>query len=101
MGRCWARFGPNTFTLNDGKARLTLSAAAQKVLEEAASPRKRGEFVSRLLLEYGAGKIGTNALNGIDGIDLEGMKLQLMGLASANKTLDGRVLRLEKQLAGR
>ena len=78
---------------NDSKARLTLSAAAQKVLEGAASPRKRGELVSKLLLAYGAGD------SGIEQIDVEGMKLQLMGLASANKTLEGRVLRLEKQLA--
>ena len=86
-------------TKNDGKARLTLSAAAQKVLEEAASPRKRGEFVSRLLLEYGAGKIGANALNGIDGIDLEEMKLQMMGLASVTKMLEARLLKVERQLA--
>lgn len=78
---------------NDAKARLTLSAAAQKVLEGAASPRKRGEFVSSLLIQYGA------ADSGIEQIDVEGMKLQLMGLASANKTLEGRVLRLERQVA--
>lgn len=78
---------------NDAKARLTLSYAAQKVLENAASPRKRGEFVSSLLVQYGM------ADSGIEQIDVEGMKLQLMGLASANKTLEGRVLRLEKQLA--
>ena len=78
---------------DDAKARLTLSAAAQKVLEGAASPRKRGEFVSSLLIQYGM------ADSGIEQIDVEGMKLQLMGLASANKTLEGRVLRLERQLA--
>ncbi len=78
---------------SDAKARLTLSYAAQKVLERSASPRKRGELVSKLLLAYGM------ADSGIEQIDVEGMKLQLMGLASANKTLEGRVLKLERQLA--
>ncbi len=77
----------------DNKARLTLSAAAQKVLANAASPRRRGEFVSKLLIQYGA------VDSGIDQIDVEGMKLQLMGLASANKTLEGRLLKVERQLA--
>jgi len=77
----------------DAKARLTLSAAAQKVLHGAASPRKRGEFVSRLLLQY------ATVDSGIDQIDVEEMKLQIMGLASANKTLEGRLLKLERQLS--
>ena len=70
-----------------------LSADARAVLDKHASPRRRGEFVSQLLIQYGM------ADSGIEQIDVEGMKLQLMGLASANKTLEGRVLRLEKQLA--
>ena len=77
----------------DAKAYLTLSPAAMAVLERQASPRKRGEFVSKLLIEYGA------ADSGIDAVDIEGMKLQIMGLASANKTLEGRVMKLERQLA--
>ena len=77
----------------DAKAYLTLSPAAMAVLERQASPRKRGEFVSKLLIEYGA------ADSGIDTVDIEGMKLQIMGLASANKTLEGRVMKLERQLA--
>ena len=70
-----------------------LSADALAMLEKQASPRKRGEFVSSLLIQYGM------ADSGIEQIDVEGMKLQLMGLASANKTLEGRVLKLEKQVA--
>lgn len=62
------------------------------ILERQASPRKRGEFVSKLLIEYGA------ADQGIDAVDIEGMKLQIMGLASVNKSLEARVLNLEKQL---
>lgn len=75
------------------KCALTLSADAAKVLEASASPRKRGELVSKLLIEYGAGAAG------VDAVDVEGMKLQIMGLASANKTLEGRVMKIERQLA--
>ena len=78
---------------DDNKARLTLSAAAQKVLHGAASPRRRGEFVSSLLVQYGM------VDSGIDQIDVEGIKLQIMGLASANKTLEGRLLKVERQLS--
>ena len=51
------------------------------MLEQQASPRKRGEFVSKLLIEYGT------VDGGVDAVDIEGMKLQIMGLAGANKTL--------------
>ena len=78
---------------DEAKVSLTLTGAAVAVLERQASPRKRGEFVSGLLVQYGA------VDSGIDAVDIEGMKLQIMGLASANKTLEGRVMKLEKQLA--
>jgi hypothetical protein len=64
-----------------------------QVLERQASPRKRGEFVSKLLIEYGTVE------GGVDAVDIEGMKLMIMGLAGANKTLEGRVMKLERQLA--
>ena len=75
------------------KCALTLSGDAFKALEQQASPRKRGEFVSKLLLEYSI------ANSGVDQADIEGMRLGLLGLASANKTLEGRVLKLERQIA--
>jgi hypothetical protein len=78
---------------NESKTSLTLSSEARAVLERQASPRKRGEFVSKLLIEYGAGA------SGIDAIDIESTKLMIMGLAGANKSLEGRVIRLEKQVA--
>jgi len=78
---------------DEAKVSLTLTGAALTVLQKQASPRKRGEFVSGLLVQYGA------VDSGIDAVDIEGMKLQIMGLASANKTLEGRVLKLERQLA--
>jgi len=70
-----------------------LGGDALAVLDKQASPRRRGEFVSRLLLQYSA------VDSGIEQIEVEGMKLQLMGLASANKTLEGRLLKVERQLA--
>ncbi len=35
----------------------------------------------------------------MDAVDIEGMKLMIMGLAGANKTLEGRVLKLDRQVA--
>lgn len=75
------------------KSTLSLSADAQAVLEANASPRKRGELVSKLLVAFGAGQ------SGLESVDIEGLKLQIMGLASANKTLEARVMKLERQLS--
>jgi len=76
------------------KCVLSLTPEAARVLDESASPRKRGELVSKLLVAYGAGAAG------VDAVDVENIKLQIMGLASANKSLEARVLRLERQSAG-
>ena len=75
------------------KVSLVLSGDALAVLDKQSSPRKRGEFVSSLLIQYGM------ADSGIEQIDVESMKLMIMGLAGANKSLEARVIRLEKQLA--
>jgi len=75
------------------KVSLTITGAALTVLQKQASPRKRGEFVSNLLVQYGA------VDSGIDAVDIEGMKLQIMGLAGANKTLEGRVIKLERTVS--
>ena len=75
------------------KCTLSLTGDAFNVLAKQASPRKRGEFVSKLLLQYGA------VDSGIDQADIEAMKLMVMGLAGANKTLEARVMKLERQLA--
>jgi len=37
--------------------------------------------------------------SGIDQIDVELMRFQIMGLASANKTVEARLLKVERQLA--
>jgi len=72
---------------------LSLTNEAISILEKQTTPRKRGEFVSNLVVAYGndAGAIGQ--------LDIETIKLQLLGLASANKILEGRVMKLERQLA--
>ena len=75
------------------KVYLSLSSEALAVLDKQSTPRKRGEFVSRMLVQYG------EVSNGTEQIDIEGIKLQLMGLASVNKTLEGSLMNLEKQLA--
>jgi hypothetical protein len=75
------------------KVSLVLSGDALAVLDKQSSPRKRGKFVSSLLIQYGA------VDSGVDAVDIEGMKLMIMGLAGANKTLEGRVVKLERQVA--
>lgn len=75
------------------KSTLSLTPEAQAVLEAHASPRKRGELVSKLLVAYGAGAAG------VDAVDVEGMKLAILGLASTNKSLEARVMKTERQLS--
>lgn len=75
------------------KVNLSLTADALAVLEKHTTERKRGEFVSNLLVAYGAES------GAITQVDIESMKLQLLGLASTNKTLDGRLTKVERQLA--
>lgn len=75
------------------KVNLSLTPEAILVLEKHTTERKRGEFVSNLLVAYGAEG------GAINQVDIESMKLQLLGLASTQKTLDGRLTRVEKQMA--
>lgn len=72
---------------------LSLSKEAIAILEKQTTPRKRGEFVSGLIVAYGSDAGATSQL------DMETIKLQLLGLASANKTLEARLLKVERQFA--
>lgn len=72
---------------------VSLTNEAIDVLEKHTTARKRGEFISNLLIAYGA------EAGAITQVDIESMRLQLLGLASANKTLDGRVTKLERTVA--
>jgi len=72
---------------------VSLTNEAIDVLEKHTTARKRGEFISNLLIAYG------DDAGAISQVDLESMKLQLLGLASTSKTLDGRLTKVERQLS--
>lgn len=71
---------------------VSLTNEAIEILEKQTTPRKRGEFISNLLLAYGADSGATSQA------DIESMKLQLLGLASAQKTLDARLTKVERTI---
>ncbi|MFN8487120.1 MAG: hypothetical protein U0350_05965 [Caldilineaceae bacterium] len=81
----------------NGKSQLTLSLTndAIAVLEKNTTERKRGEFISNLLVTYGAQE------GAISQIDIESIKLQLLGLASQIKQLDGRLLKVERNIVSK
>ena len=58
-----------------------------------ATERKQGEFLSNLLLQYSA------ADGGVAQIDVDALRLQLLGLASEHKTAEARLAKVEKTLA--
>jgi hypothetical protein len=67
------------------QVKLTLDAdVASLLLELAGSPRKQGEFVSKLIREAAARR------NAPD-VDVEGLRLQMLGLA---KSLEDAVRKL-------
>ena len=72
---------------------VSLTNEAIDVLEKHTTARKRGEFISNLLIAYGA------EAGAITQVDVESMRLQLLGMASTTKTLDGRVTKLERTVA--
>lgn len=72
---------------------LSLTYEAIEVLEKHTSPRKRGEFISNLLVAYG------DEAGAIKQVDIESIKLQLLGIVSTQKTFEGRLLKIERQLA--
>lgn len=72
---------------------VSLTNEAIDVLERHTTARKRGEFISNLLVAYGA------EAGAITQVDVESMRLQLLGMASTTKTLDGRVTKLERTVA--
>lgn len=72
---------------------VSLSNEAIAVLSKHATDRKRGEFISRLILNF-------DAMEGaVSQIDIEAMKLQQLGIASQIKSMDSRTTMIEKQLA--
>ena len=82
-------------TATSAKVHLTLTAEAIAILDKNATERKRGEFMSNLLVAFGAGA------GAINQVDIESMRLQMLGLASTTKTLDARLSRLERHAAAK
>jgi len=72
---------------------LSLTNEAIAVLEKHTTARKRGEFISNMLIAYG------DTAGAISQADIESMKLQMLGLASTQKNFEGRLLRVEQRLA--
>lgn len=88
-----ARLNDNEDETGSQRCVLTLTPDAIAVLDKHTSPRKRGEFVSNLLLQYSASD------KGIAQLDVDGIRLQLLGLATEHKTAEARLARAERQLA--
>ncbi|MCB9150719.1 MAG: hypothetical protein H6641_18350 [Caldilineaceae bacterium] len=66
----------------------------EKLIELAGSSRKQGEYINKLVNNAWAGMQDTDA-----DLDVEALRLQLLGLSGQHKALEGRVLRLESQLS--
>lgn len=77
--------------MDKAKIQLTISTRAAAVLNAHASERKRGDFVTELLETYEKPDVSAT--------DYEGLRLQVLGLASTVKGIDARVGRIEAQLA--
>lgn len=73
---------------------LTITSEALEVLESHSTERKRGEFVSQLLASYGRGA-GTVP----SGLELEALRLQVLGLLAQGKSADARLVKVEQTLA--
>jgi hypothetical protein len=76
-----------TVVLEDG--------AGEKLLELAGSSRKQGEYLSKLISTAYQAEQDARP----EGVEIESLRLQLVGLAGEHRALAGRVLQLEKQIA--
>lgn len=78
-------------------ARLNLTVEDDipaKLSELAGGERKRGEFITRLVRQ-----LYEESRTGQTGADLEGLRLQVLGLAGQVRSLEGRIIKLERTLA--
>lgn len=73
---------------------LTITSEAVEVLERHTSERKRGEFVSQMLETYGRGADTVPS-----GLDVESLRLQVLGLLAQGKNADARLMKVEQTLA--
>jgi len=74
---------------------LTLTNEAIEVLNKHASVRKRGDFISDLLTAYEYDE------NAIASVDVESIKIQMVGISSMLKTLEAKQLETDRKLAKR
>lgn len=76
-----------TIVLDDGVPDL--------LIELAGSSRKQGGFLSKLIraAHDNAGAMGSEMMN------VEGLRLQILGIAGQQKAVEGRLLNVERQLA--
>lgn len=63
----------------------------ERLVKLAGSSRKQGEYLAGLIDAAWA-----NQVTAEDGITLESLRLQQIGLAAQSKAIDSRVLQLEK-----
>ena len=78
-------------------ARLNLSVeddVPEKLATLAGSKRKQGQFLSSLIRAMHNGEAYA-----LEGMDVESLRLQLMGLSGQVKALEGRILKLEQTMA--
>ena len=66
----------------------------EKLVELAGSSRKQGEYINKLVQNAWAGAQDIDSE-----LDVEALRLQLLGLSGQHKGLEGRVMRLETQIA--
>lgn len=72
---------------------LSLTTDAIDVLDRHASERKRGEFMSNMLIQFSASD------KGVAQVDVDSIRLQMLGLATEHKTAEARLAQVERQLA--
>ena len=78
-------------------ARLNLTVAddiPDKLTALAGGERKRGQFITDLVRAVYEGKDYTH-----EGMDVEALRLQVMGLAGEVRTLQGRLVQVERTVA--
>ncbi len=75
------------------KIQLSISKRASEVLKSRASERKRGDFVSAILEAYESPDMSP--------VDVEALRLQLLGLSATIKCVEGRLEKVEAALVAK
>lgn len=78
---------------NQTRITITLTNDAIDLLDKFTTPRKRGDFIDKLI----KGHEYDEAANA--GVDLDNMRFQMTGMSSLIKAQDARLLVVERNLA--